>query len=408
MNRNQIVAFVMATVFLFQGFGEHFTIHAAEKSVPVTLLKPTNRTIAQIERSTGVFLSVRRAALQMKSTGTIERMFVEAGDRVKKDQILASLEKKNFQLGLDQAQSLKRAAESQVAAASATMSAAATGIQLAEVKLQTISRDYERAKGLRAKDTIPQQQFDQIEGQYKLAQVGLHAAKDQLAQAKAGLAVAQAQMNVARVGVRSAQQRSDDATLLAPFSGLIMEKLVQENEPCGNKTLYQLVDDTAMELTVRLPERFLPFITLDSKMVIRSPLLLEPALASVSAIIPSIDQSSLSFEVKAIIPNPEYKLSHGGYADVDVIIKEERDVPVIPTSIVKITGDSVGEASTRSGYVFTVKESKAQKVPVTLGITQDNHISVISGLTCETKIINHGFGQVDDGTLVIVTSETGL
>jgi RND family efflux transporter MFP subunit len=342
----------------------------------------------------------------MKSNGTIERMFVEAGDRVKKGQILASLEKKNFQLGLDQANSLEKAAASHVAAANAAIAAAATGIQLAEVKLQTISRDYERAKGLRAKDTIPQQQFDQIEGQYKLAQVGLDAAKDQLVQAKAGLAVAQAQMNVAQVGVRSAQQQNDDATLIAPFDGLIVEKLVQENEPCDNKTLYQLVDDTVMELTVRLPERFLPFINLDSKMVVRTPLLPKPVLASVSAIISSIDQSSLSFEVKAIIPNQEYKISHGGYADVDVVIKEECNVPVIPTNIVKITGDSVGQASARSGYVFTVNDGKAQKIPVTLGITQNNHISVISGLACETKIINHGFGQVENGTLVTVTSET--
>jgi membrane fusion protein (multidrug efflux system) len=163
-----------------------------------------------------------------------------------------------------------------------------------------------------------------------------------------------------------------------------------------------------MELTVRLPERFLPFMKHDSRLIVRTPLLSEPVLASVSAIISSIDQSSLSFEVKAIIPNPEYKLSHGGYADVDVVIKEECNVPVIPTNIVKITGDSVGQASARSGYVFTVNDGKAQKIPVTLGITQNNHISVISGLACETKIINHGFGQIDDGTVVTVASEAGL
>ncbi len=407
MNKRHIAALVMATIFISQG-AWLLTIHAAEKAVPVTLIKPTSGTVAQIERATGIFLSVRRAELQMKSNGTIERMFVEAGDRVKKGQILASLEKKNFQLGLDQANSLEKAAASHVAAANAAIAAAATGIQLAEVKLQTISRDYGRAKGLRAKDTIPQQQFDQIEGQYKLAQVGLDAAKDQLAQAKAGLTVAQAQMNVAQVGVRSAQQQNDDATLIAPFDGLIVEKLVQENEPCDNKTLYQLIDDTVMELTVRLPERFLPFMKHDTRLIVRTPLLSEPVLASVSAIISSIDQSSLSFEVKAIIPNPEYKLSHGGYADVDVVIKEECNVPVIPTNIVKITGDSVGQASARSGYVFTVNDGKAQKIPVTLGITQNNHISVISGLACETKIINHGFGQIDDGTVVTVASEAGL
>jgi len=153
----------------------------------------------------------------MKSKGTIERMCVKEGDRVRQGQILAALEMKHFQLGLDQAHSMAKTADSQVKAASAGLDAASTGVRLAEVGLQTITREYDRARGLREKDSISQQQVDQIEGQYKLAIVGLEAAKKQLLQAKAGLEVAQGQYGVAQVGILTARQFHEDATLTVPL-----------------------------------------------------------------------------------------------------------------------------------------------------------------------------------------------
>jgi len=408
MNKPTITTLLMAgSLLFFPYFGGIPALMAAEEAIPVTLMKPSLGTVAQIEKTTGKLLAVRRAGLQMKSKGTIERMFVKEGDRVKQGQILASLEKKTFQLGMDQAQSLGKAVDSQVKAADAAVTAASTGVQQAEVRLQTVSRDYGRAKCLREKDTIPQQQFDQIEGQYKLAVVGLEAAKDQLVLAKAGFEVAQAQTTVTQVGLRTAQHHHDEANLIAPFDGLIVEKLVQENEPCGDSTLYQLVDDSELELTFRLSERFLPVITPGTRLLIRSPLAPEPISATISTIIPAIDQKSLSFAVKAIIPNSEHRLSHGGYADVDVIIKEDQGIPIIPTGIVKITDDLTGtsQENARPGYVFTVRDGKAHKTPVTVGISRNNHVSILSGLASGTPIVDRGFGQLDDGTPVTIASE---
>ena len=322
---------LMLATFVFNS-----VLHAAEeREVPVTLLMPTFGAVAKMEKTTGELQAVRRAGLQMKSKGTIERMFVKEGDRVRQGQILAALEMKHFQLGLDQAHSMAKTADSQVKAASAGLDAASTGVRLAEVGLQTITREYDRARGLREKDSISQQQVDQIEGQYKLAIVGLEAAKKQLLQAKAGLEVAQGQYGVAQVGILTARQFHEDATLTAPFDGLITAKLLQENEPCGEKTVYTLVDDSELDLTFRLPERFLPFITRGSSLWFTTPLWKDSIPATITTVVPDLDSQSRTFLCKALISNADHRFSNGGFVDVNVVIEEDRNVFVVPSFLVK-------------------------------------------------------------------------
>ena len=382
-------------------------LQASQEAVPVTLLQPDFGSIAQIEKTTGELAAVRRAALQMKSKGTIEKMFVREGERVQRGQILASLEQKSFQLGMNQAQSLNKAADSQVKAAETAVAAASTGVHQAEVRLRTILRDYDRAKGLREKDAISQQQFDQIDAQFQLAEVGLESAKKQLLQAKAGLEVAEAQTSVTRVGIENARQRQDEANLYAPFDGLITAKLIQENEPCGERTLYQLVDDSELELTVKLSERFLPFVKPGNRLIVHSSLAAEPLISSVSLVIPSINPETLTFTAKAILDNRDHRLSHGGYADVEVVVRENRDVQIVPANIVRLAKESGSDDKGKPlpGFVFSARDGKACQIEVMVGITSNNQIAILSGLASGTGIVDRGFGQVKDGTPVKVIED---
>lgn len=377
---------------------------AIDEAVPITLLMPTFGTIAKTEKTTGELQAVRRASLQMRSKGTIERMFVKEGDRVKHGQILATLEMKHFQLGMAQAQSMGKAADSQAKAAVATVDAATTGVQQAEVRLQTIGRDYERAKGLREKDTIPQQQYDQIDGQYKLAVVGLEAAKKQLLQAKAGLEVAQAQTGVTQVGIQTAGQSHDEASLIAPFDGLIVAKLLQENEPCGEKALYNLVDDSELELTFRLPERYFPFISSGTSLSFTTPMVNESVTATVTTVVPNIDAQSRTFLCKALIPNSDHRFSNGGFVDVNVVVHEDRNVFVVPAFLVQNVRAS---DSQKTGSLFVAENGKARKVTVTVGQESAGNIGILDGLTSGTAVIHLGNSKLEDGSPITIQKPEG-
>ncbi|MBF0498571.1 MAG: efflux RND transporter periplasmic adaptor subunit [Candidatus Riflebacteria bacterium] len=403
-SRNVSDALARIAMLFLVSFNAVFPMYAADDTVPVTLLMPRFGTVAKIEKTTGELQAIRRAGLQMKSKGTIDHMFVREGDRVSQGQILATLEMKHFQLGLDQAQSMAKTADSQTKAAVAAIDAASTGVQQAEVRLQTVTRDYERAKGLRDKDTIPQQQYDQIEGQYKLAIVGLEAAKKQLLQAKAGLEVAQAQTGVAEVGIQTARQYHDEASLIAPFAGLIVAKLVQENEPCGEKTLYNLIDDSELELSFRLPERFLPLISPGTSLSFTTPLVNDAVPASVTTVVPNIDAQSRTFLCKALIPNADHRFSNGGFVDVNVVVSEDRNVLVVPSFLIRNVNAS---GSQKTGSLFIEENGKARKITVIVGQESAGNIAILGGLTSGTAVIYLGNNKLEDGSPVAIQKSEG-
>lgn len=407
--RNIRAAYIYRFIYIFIfSLSSPLFAGPADNPIPVTLLTPEVGSVEWIERTTGELIAPQRATLQIKASGFVGQVMVREGDRVRKDQALAVLDPEDANIALEHALTNVRSAEAQAEAATAALETARVSKKQAQIRLETATRDYERAKSLREKDTIPQQQFDQIEGQFKLAGNGVEVADRQIMQAQAALSAAQTVIMSAKVGVRTARQRLTDSTLLAPFDGLIVSKSIMEHEQSAGQNI-TLVDDSELELRIRLPERVLPFLTLGARVIVRSPLVSEPVVTSVNTIIPSIDRKTLTFESIALIPNADHKLSHGGYADVDAVIRENLGTRVVPASIVKVTSDGGGatQGAARSGHVFTVRDGKAHKTPVTVGFSRGNRISILSGLASDTPVVDSGFEQLDEGTPVTITSEAG-
>ncbi|HNX77093.1 MAG TPA: efflux RND transporter periplasmic adaptor subunit [Candidatus Rifleibacterium sp.] len=399
-------------VMLFCGLvemGLPLFAQAQARIVPVRLLKPEIGTVQWTEQTTGELVAPQRAELKIKAKGFVGLVHVREGDRVKKGQPLAELDLEDANIALDHANASLKASETQVEAANDAIETAKIGREQAQIRLDTATLDFERAKSLRAKDTIPQQQYDQMEGQYKLARNAVAVADKQIKQAQTALEAARAMSAIAKVAVRSAKRRLEDSTLVAPYDGLIIAKSMIENEQSDNQSI-TIVDDSELELTLRLPERFLPFVLIGTKLLIRSPLVQESIAANVIAVVPSIDRKSLTFAARAVIANPDRKLSHGGYADVSVIIREDRQVPVLPVSIVKIAEALTGslQSASRAGHVFTVRDGKALRTPVTVGISSNNRVAILSGLDADTLVVDRGFEQLEDGVSVKIENEADL
>ncbi|MFZ2959844.1 MAG: efflux RND transporter periplasmic adaptor subunit [Candidatus Ozemobacteraceae bacterium] len=374
-------------------------------SVPVRIKVPEIGSVQWIERTTGELLAPRRAILKMKIDGIFEKIPVKEGDRVTQGQVLAVLDMTDANISLDLSTNMAKAIETQVTSAKAALESSRVGKRQAEIRLDTATRDFERAKNLLLKETIHQQQFDQMEGQFLLAKNGVEASEKQIVQAQAALEATKSQLGVSTVGIHSSRQRITDSTLIAPFNGLIAAKTMMDHEQSKEQTI-TLIDDSELELVAHLPERLLPVVSVGTPVSLRSPLLGEPIQTRISTIIPAIDSKTLSFLIKAAIPNTELRLSHGGYVDVEVIVREDSQVPIVPVETVK-TAPLAGNAdpnSPRSGFVFTVREGRARKTPVTVGLSRNNQTSILSGLASGVPIIILGTEQLEDGTLVKETA----
>ncbi len=161
--------------------------------------------------ASGYVVAQRKASVSSKGTGRLEFLGVEEGNRVKKGEVIASLENADLEAARNRA-----AANLQVAAASLTE---------AQAELADAALNYRRQKKLVAADLVAKQDFDTAEARYKKAQ--------------AAVAAAQANIGVARAALNEAQTTLEYTLIRAPFNGVILTKNAEVGEvvaPFGSAT----------------------------------------------------------------------------------------------------------------------------------------------------------------------------
>ena len=98
--------------------------------------------------------------------------------------------------------------------------------------------------------------------------------------------------------------------------------------------------------------------------------------------------------VEVDIPNRDHLLKPGMFARVSLVVDEHPDMITVPTSA--ILSDNEGT------YVFLASNDKARRVPVNIGIEQDERTEILKGLSGNENIITTGQQFVKDGDPVSV------
>jgi HlyD family secretion protein len=171
------------------------------------------------------------ADLAFPFPGTVARVVVEEGDRVAQGDTIALFDDAELRARRDAAAAAAEAAEQRLAElehgsrpqevgqAEAAYAAAAKRAQEAGVEL-------ERARALYAGEAIPQRELDRAETAFADASAGADRARQQLDLVREGprseqIAVQSALVDQAHAAVEQVEAVLDDATLRAPFAGLV-------------------------------------------------------------------------------------------------------------------------------------------------------------------------------------------
>jgi RND family efflux transporter MFP subunit len=152
--------------------------------------------------ASGYVVAQRKAAVSSKSTGRLTYLGVEEGSRVKKGQIMGSLENEDLEATRNQA-------AAQVAEAQASLAQA-------QAELQEASLQYQRYKTLVAQDLVAKQDFDAAQARYQKAQ--------------AGVAGAQARIRVNREALANSQASLEYSYIRSPFEGVVLTKNAEVGE----------------------------------------------------------------------------------------------------------------------------------------------------------------------------------
>ena len=165
--------------------------------------------------------------------GHIDSLYVKEGDRVRRGDTLAHIASRQVDAKMQQAEAARSAASAQSrkaqhGARSQQKEMAYQVWQKAKAAEEVYRKSYERVKGLREKGVVPQQQLDEVEAKYKVAQADCAAAEQQYLMAQEGAQREDIDAAAALVGraggaVAEVQSYLDDSYLIAPCDGDVVE-----------------------------------------------------------------------------------------------------------------------------------------------------------------------------------------
>ena len=142
-------------------------------AVEVNVSTLSQRVISPSILASGFLAHEEEVMLSSEVIGKVSELFVEEGDTVVIDQLLLQVDDKNFIAGLEQSQAAERVT--------------AIDIERQEVRIENLSRQYERSKSLHERKMIGDDEFDSIENQLDLARIDLKSSRARLAQSRAQL-----------------------------------------------------------------------------------------------------------------------------------------------------------------------------------------------------------------------------
>lgn len=397
------------------------TARAADAGATAPVSQPTNSAVQSVEVSRpqrqdmvrqlsvpGTIEAFEQADLYAKVSGYVSEMKVDIGDRVKTGQVLAVLDVPEMRMELTEAEAqvMARAAALEEAKAKIVqeqkmleLSRSQLRKQQSDLKLKEIT--FRRREELFKGQAVTEQDLDEARNQYEtaqadaaIAQARIVAAEADVRSAEAARLVAEAQVNVAKAQVDRFKQLLDYARITAPFDGVVTRRLVDRGALIQSTTglsTIQRIDQ--VRIFVEVPEPDIPWVR-DGAVAKVTPYgwTRDPFHGTVARTSQSLNPQTRTMRTEIDVLNPDGRLLHGMYAQVQLNLEEKAHALTIPAAAV------LTEAG--KPFVFTVNDNTAQRTPIECGIDDGIRIEVKSGLRDGDLVVLAGRGLVTSGQAV--------
>ena len=384
------------------------TADASRQSVPVTVAPVRYTNISTPIELSGSLAAVRSVTVGAMSAGRIVNVNVRIGDAVSAGDVIAQIDTSSYTAALAQARAGAAAA---VAAQSATVSAIdAANASIASVRAQLeAARAHQaladitasRMQTLFLQGAISKQERDQTQADAAGARAAVAQAQAGVEGARNNLDAAQAQSRAsassalgAQAGVAAADVPLRDATLTAPFSGVITSTFVEPGAVVNpGSPIVAMQNSHDLEVDVAVPDDSLAALAPGTTIDVRVDAVGDaPIPARVRAIVPSQNAALRSAMVVIAIPSRR-GLQPGMFARLSIPGNAHRGW-VAP----------LGALVTRAGQsgVFVVRDGRASFVPLQTGAVTASSVELVGYDGQSAQVVIGGLQRVDDGSRVTV------
>jgi len=352
---------------------------------PTKLAKVERGDLAKSVVATGKVQPISKVEVKSKASGIVKKLLVDAGDRVKKGQVLCELDKEEIAAQVNSSKAQLQASESNEKAAEADLERAK--VDAAGPDIPMLQRAYERAKGMAKEGVVSQSALDDAQKNYELAVNKRDVARAQLTVNKAKLMQAHAQVQQQKANLEQLEEQYRNSTIISPIDGVVLSRDVEIGDAVSSilvlgssATLVETLGDTSeVYVKGKVDESDIGKVYLGQPARIKVESFKDKTFnGKVTKIAPmGVEKDNVTtFEVRASINNPGGELKANMTANAEVILEEHKNVLQIPEGALIYDKDKKAsvEVPDPSG-----KEGK-RKAAVNIGISNGAKTEVLSGL----------------------------
>lgn len=337
----------------------------------------------------GLVIARNEVALSFKVSGTLSKLNVALGDKVKKGHLIATVDPTDFQIQSNQSLAQKEGAV-------ANQQSAESNVKAAETTLIHSQATYERIAQLYENNSVSLSEYQQ-------AKANLDASKAQHESAKSQLNAAITQVTTADQQVQTANNQLSYTRINSPTQGVITGIGADENELVSAGYMIAMLSSVdQMLVEVGVPEVFISRLSKGQKAIIKLPSLQGQEFLAEIIEVAFASGSASTFPVKLKIIDPVEAIRPGMATEVAFEIENsQKGVANLPMAPIKaIVGGVEGN------YVFRLIPDKAEgtyraeKVAVSLGDITRNAYLIKEGLQTGDLVAVAGLNSLYDGRIV--------
>jgi HlyD family secretion protein len=352
---------------------------------PSKLAKVEKGDLAKSVVATGKVEPITKVEVKSKASGIVKKLFVDAGDKVKKGQLLAQLDKDEIQAQVEQSKAALAAAEASLKSAEADYERAKVDAEGPDVPL--LKRAYDRANGMAKDGVVSASALDDAEKNYQMALNKQNVAKAQVTVLKAKISQSQAQVAQDQANLKQLEEQLSYTDIESPIDGVVLSRDVEMGDAVSSilvlgssATLVMTLGDTSeVYVKGKVDESDIGKVYLGQPARIKVESFKDKTFnGKVTKISPmGVEKDNVTtFEVRVSINNPGGELKAEMTANAEIILEEHKNVLQIPEG--SIIYDNQKKASVEVPDPKG-KEGK-RKVAVNIGISNGAKTELLSGL----------------------------
>jgi RND family efflux transporter MFP subunit len=356
-----------------------------QEPVSVSVVKASRADLSRDIVLTADFKPFQSIDVMAKVAGYVKAINVDVGSRVQMGQLIATLEIPEMVDDMARAKATLERSESEVARAQDEVQRTQSVRDIAHLSYSRLANVSKARPGL-----IAQQEIDDAQSKDMVAEA-------QIASAKSALAAAQQQVHVSDAELERVKTMLNYTRVTAPFAGVITKRyadtgsMIQAGTASTTQAmpLVQLAENTLLRLILPVPESAVATVHIGQQVEVRVPTLKRTFAGKVSRFADSLALDTRTMHTEVDVPNPDWLLIPGMYAEVNLGLEKREHVVTIPITAI------------HDGQVYVVSaDNRVEIRKIETGLQTADRVEIRSGLRENEMVVVGSTSGLQSGATV--------